>query len=100
MGATSFQKYTEQVTPKRETICGLLEDMGGRRSISGGLGRLSHQSIDNANQSALLNGLGWNPEDLHCAYKNFSASFRPFYYFCFGLFRFVSFSLLFFFFEY
>lgn len=97
MGATSFQKYTEQVTPKRETICGLLEDMGGRRSISGGLGRLSHQSIDNANQSALLNGLGWNPEDLHCAYKNFSASWGldPFILlFCFVL---VWFSLLFFF---
>ena len=34
--------------------------------MSGGLGTLSRQSIENANQSALLNGLGWNPEDLHC----------------------------------
>ena len=66
MNSGSYKKYTEQVSPKRETICGLLDDMGGRRSISGGLGTLSRQSIENANQSALLNGLGWNPEDLHC----------------------------------
>ena len=32
--------------------------MGGRRSISGGLRTLSHQAIDNANASALLNGIG------------------------------------------
>ena len=50
---------------KRETVCGLLEDFGGRRTISGGLSVLSRQSIKNAQYSKLLNGLGWDPEDLH-----------------------------------
>ena len=60
----SFKKYTDAM--KRETVCGLLEDMGGRRSISGRLEVLSQQSIKNAQYSKMLNGLGWNPEDLHC----------------------------------
>ena len=58
MDLRSESRYTDQISPKRETICGLLEDMGGRRSISGGLRTLSHQAIDNANASALLNGIG------------------------------------------
>eukprot|EP01052_Picozoa_sp_SAG31_P000665 SAG31_NODE_19_length_35031_cov_42.510707_16_plen_943_part_00 len=64
---SSFLKFTTALSPARPVICGLLDDMGGRRSLSGNLHVLANQTIANVQSvgPALLTGVGWNPEDLH-----------------------------------
>ena len=66
MNGGTFKKFTDRLSPPRDVVCGLLENMGGRRALDGGLATLSRQSLQNANYSAYVSGLGWNPEDLHC----------------------------------
>jgi hypothetical protein len=70
--ASSFLKFTSQLSPPRPVVCGLLDNMGGRRSLSGPLGTIASQTLVNIakagsaqNGQALLAGIGWNPEDLH-----------------------------------
>ena len=70
--SSSFLKFTSQLSPPRPVICGLLDNMGGRRSLSGSLGTIASQPLANVVKAgstqdgqALLAGIGWNPEDLH-----------------------------------
>ena len=76
--SSSFLKFTSQLTPPRPVICGLLDNMGGRRSLSGALGTISTQTLANvakagsANGQPLLAGIGWNPEDLRKYRSNHS----------------------------
>ncbi len=59
-------RYTDKLSPPRDVVCGLLNNMGGRRALQGNLLTVSTQSLLNAKYSPHLNGLGWNPEDLNC----------------------------------
>lgn len=69
----SWHKYTSAISPGRPVVCGLLDNMGGKRALGGNLPTIASQL--NANVAAagtaprtgdpLIAGLGWNPEDLH-----------------------------------
>ena len=43
--ASSFLKFTSQLSPPRPVVCGLLDNMGGRRSLSGSLGTIASQTL-------------------------------------------------------
>jgi|EP01047_Picozoa_sp_COSAG01_P031783 alpha-N-acetylglucosaminidase len=45
--STSFLKFTSGLSPPRPVICGLLDNMGGRRSLSGALGKIATQTLAN-----------------------------------------------------
>merc|ERR1712137_941325 len=68
----SWKKYTEQVSPPRPVVCGLLDNMGGKRALGGNLASISGTLLNNIAAAGeddqgtqLIAALGWNPEDLH-----------------------------------